>query len=128
MTLKGAHSCLVADTPEQRVNSFCHCVNFSAIFVGKGRLGPSLGLGLTGFNDNRVRHWVFIKEFGINTVGPIEAIGAARNLHSRRRFSPSILNKLKDGLVKGETQWNGTFLVDVIEHRVGIHGRGLFGV
>ena len=50
---------------------------------------------------------MFIEEFGIDTMGPVEAIGAARNLHSRRRFSPSILNKLKDGLVKGETQWNG---------------------
>ena len=70
---------------------------------------------------------MFIEEFGINTVGPIEAI-SARNLHNGRRFSPCVLNKLKDGLVKGDTQRNGMLLVDVTEHWVSIHGRGLFGV
>ena len=87
-----------------------------------------MGSSLTGLDDDRVRHWMLIEEFGIDTVGPIEAIGAARDLHSGRRFSPGVLNELKDRLVKGKTQRNRTLMVDVVEHWVGISGRGLFGV
>ena len=71
---------------------------------------------------------MFVKEFSIGTMGAIEAIGTTRDLHGRRGLSPSVLNKLENRLTKGKTKRSGSFLVDVVEHWVGISRRGLFGV
>ena len=65
----------------KRVNPFGHRVDFPAVLIGEGRFGLSLRSSLTRLDNDRIRHWMFLEEFGTGTLGPIEATGAARDLH-----------------------------------------------